>query len=157
MEENKITEYKNKNFVISEILACVSFILNTICVITAKDSSGPGSSAWNPDFGLLYWSKTIFAFAGIFYFLKQGLFGKKVARGYLIISTLIVLLYSIPIMNLSFIIITAMLLKLIGIVSLPLKYQDRIPIQIFWSMPVFIIILDLRIILIKFLNNKDNK
>ena len=94
MEANKTIECKMNNFVIAEVLACISFILNSVCVITAKDSSGPGSLAWNPDFGLLYWLKTIFAFIGIYCFSKSGIFSSKTTKRYLIISTLVVILYS---------------------------------------------------------------
>ena len=71
MEENKITEYKKKNFVIAEISACVSFVLNTVCVASSYGNGGEfGSGWWNTNFNLSYWFKTIAAIIGLFYFFR---------------------------------------------------------------------------------------
>jgi len=67
MEENNRT----RDFVIAEVLACVTFVLNTICVMTGEMKYGPTAPVWEPDFGLIYWLKTILAVVGIVYFFRS--------------------------------------------------------------------------------------
>ncbi len=130
--------YKKTNFIIAEILACISFILNTICVVTA-DRGGPFASVWITHFGIIYWSKTILAIIGIYYFFTSKVFTVREIPRYISICTLIILWYSIPFINTVLIIIVGTIFKAIQ-GSSTLEYEDRIPIQIIWSVPFFIII-----------------
>ncbi len=147
MAENKINEeinkeegYRNKKFIIAEILACIAFILNTICVLTAKEIHGPGAPAWLPHFGIVYWFKTTLAIIGLFYFFTSGVFITKKMPRYISISTLIILWYSIPVVNFFFNIIFNMLFSGISIARKEgITFQSRIPTQIIWSIPVFIV------------------
>ena len=68
--------YKEKNFILAEILACVSFILNTISVVLAE-RGGSFAPAWVPIFNWIYWLKTILAAMGLFYFLTSKVFTTK--------------------------------------------------------------------------------
>lgn len=131
--------YKKTNFIIAEILACLSFILNTICVVTA-DRGGPFASAWVTHFGIIYWSKTILAIIGIYYFFTSKVFTAREIPHYISISTLIILWYSIPLINTVLIIIVGTIFKALQGLS-TLEYEDRIPIQIIWSVPFFIIVI----------------
>ena len=88
MEENS----RAGDFVIAEVLACVTFVLNTICVVTGKMKSGPTMPVWLPDFGLIYWFKTILAVVGIVYLFRSKLTSPR----HIFVSTLIALFYSIP-------------------------------------------------------------
>jgi hypothetical protein len=140
MEENKITEYKKKNFIIAVILTSVSFILNTVCVANSHGSGGEfGSVWWNTDFNLFYWIKTIVAIFGLFYFFRSGIFTTKQVPRYLSIFTLIILLYSIPIVNFIFLFIPAIILK--GIIHYDFVYKDRVIIQLIWPVFVFVLLL----------------
>lgn len=136
--------FKERNFVIAEILACVSFILNTICVITAKELHGPGAPSWLPHFGFIYWSKTILAVIGLFYFFTSRVFTIKSITRYFAILTLILLWFSIPLINS---ILTLHLDALFTGLDVARKqgvtFESRIPTQIVWSIPMFIVMVDL--------------
>ncbi|MDD5513138.1 MAG: hypothetical protein PHD09_05170 [Candidatus Omnitrophica bacterium] len=143
-------EEKNqaRDFVIAEVLACVTFVLNTICVVTGERKYTAGSAVWQPDFGLIYWLKTILAVIGLVY-----LFRSKLTRPYhIFISTLVVLFYSIPIVN--FILASHLNSFLSGSFLLygtsrdldyssDLIFKGRIPTQLFWSIPMLLIANDL--------------
>lgn len=142
--------YKSGRFITAELLACVTFILNTICVVTAKEKHGPFSPAWLPHFGVVYWTKTILAYIGVIYFfMSRPFFEKRVSR-YVIVCTLVVFCYSIPVVN------SLLTLPLDAIFSLEslsrnqgTTYESRIPTQIIWSIPMFMVAFDLLKRLIK--------
>lgn len=151
--------YKSNNFIIAEILACISFILNTVCVFTAKELHGPGAPAWLPSFGWVYWFKTILAVMGLFYFFTSRVFTAKEIPRYISISTLIVLWYSIPVVNLVFAIAIPFNVLFSGINVVReqgITFESRIPTQIIWSIPMFIVLTDFLIRLIK-INQKARK
>jgi len=131
-----------KLFLIAENLACISFIFNMICVITAE-RGGAGSSAWITNFGVVYWFKTLLAVTGLFCFFGSRIFVSKLAPIYVTISTLIILLYSIPIINMSLTIIIGVLFKILQSKVVSLEYEDRLIIQTIWLIPVFIVIKDI--------------
>ncbi len=139
-------EYKKKNFIIAEILACVSFVLHTICVVTAE-RGGSCAPAWVPKFNLIYWLKTISAAIGLFYFFISRVFSIKQIPRYISISTLIILFYSIPIINTTFLLLFAIIFKIIR--GSTFEYEDRIVIQIIWLIPALIVAIDILINLIK--------
>ena len=149
MEENikNAETHKIFNFIIAEILACVSFIFNTICVMTA-DRGGAWAPAWVPKFNLFYWLKTTLAIIGLFYFFTSRVFTTKQIPRYISIFTLIILWYSIPLVNTNFILIVGPLFKALQMLSLSppsFEYEDRIPIQLIWSLPAFIVVINLLI------------
>lgn len=146
MEENKITEYRKKNFVIAEISACVSFILNTVCVIMAN-RGGPFAPAWLPRFDSFYWLKTILAASGVFYYLISNAFTSKEVPRYISIITFIILLYSVPFINSLFLIPFASTLKVFR--GSTFNFDDRITVQAIWSIPALILVLDLFVRLAK--------
>jgi len=134
--------FKERNFVIAEVLACTSFILNTICVVTGKELHGEITPPWLPHFGFIYWLKTTLAIVGLFYFIFSRVFTTKSISRYISISTLMILLYSIPFINnwLYF------FLLLIVVAIKGERYEtfgDRIPVQIMWSIPMIIVMTDL--------------
>lgn len=131
-----------RNFIIAEVLACTSFILNTICVITAE-RGGPFASAWVTNFGLIYWFKTLMATAGLFYFFTSRAFITREISRYMSILTLIILWYSMPLANAAFVLIAGTIFKAIQSSSASLQYEDRIPIQIIWAIPAFMIAINL--------------
>lgn len=139
---DKVVGYKNTNFIIAEILACLSFVLNTICVVTAKNATGPFAPTWLPNFSFIYWFKTILAVVGIFYFFTSRVFITKEIPRYISISTLMILWYSIPVTNLVLHSpITIIFSKIQG--SSDITYESRIPTQITWSIPMFIVTVNL--------------
>jgi len=139
-------EEKNqaRDFVIAEVLACVTFVLNTVCVVTGEMKHGPTSPVWLPDFGLIYWLKTILAVVGIVY-----LFRSKLTRPrYIFILTLTLLLYSVPVLNsflawpVIYFLSGAIMVDTSGLDSnyaRDLIFNARIPTQIFWSLPMLLI------------------
>lgn len=139
-----LTNFKNRNFIISESLACVTFILNSINVITAKEVSGPGAPAWIPDFGLAYWLKTILAIVGLWYFFTSRVFINKNTSRYVSICTLLVLLYSIPVINMFFAMPFEILFSGIGTFDArSINYESRIPNLIVWAIPTCILLVDI--------------
>jgi len=136
MEKNKRDEY----FIIAEILACISFILHTICVVTAE-RGGSFAPAWITNFNAIYWLKTVSAIIGFYCFFISGVFNTKDISRYISISTLIILLYSLPIINTVFLFIFAIIFKIIR--GSTFEYEDRILIQTIWFIPLIFIIGDL--------------
>jgi len=144
MEENS----RDRDFVIAEVLACVTFVLNTICVVTGKMKSGEMMPVWLPDFGLVYWLKTVLAIIGLVYLFRS----KIIHPLYIFILTLVVLLYSIPVINsfltFPFDYILSGNIMLQGIdydVNIADKkmFDARVYTQIAWSLPVLIIVANL--------------
>lgn len=146
--------FKERNFVIAEVLACASFILNTICVVTGREMHGPTAPAWLPHFGVIYWSKTVLAVLGLFYFFTSGVFTAKKTLRIISISTLILLLYSIPMVNVGlyfFLLLIIMAIKGERYET----YGDRIPVQIMWFIPMVIVMVDLFIRVALKIGTKD--
>ena len=118
----------------------MSFVLNTVCVASSYGNGGEfGSGWWNTNFNLSYWFKTIAAIIGLFYFFRSRAFTAKHVPRYLSIFTLIILWYSIPIVNFIFLYIPAIIAK--GIIHYDFKYEDRIIIQFTWLVSVFLLLL----------------
>lgn len=141
---NKKGECKINSFVIAESLATISFILNTICVITARQLYGAGSPTWLPHFGLMYWLKTILAGIGLIYLFISRVFSAKYCSRFLPIFTLLILLYSIPGVNFIFSLPFNVLFSYKNIVlDKGVTFEARIATQIVWSIPLFIVIANL--------------
>jgi len=134
--------YKNNRFIIAEILACVTFVLNTICVVTAKEIHQSFSPVWLPNFGLIYWLKTILAIVGIFYFFSSAVFIAKKGSHYISIPTLAILRYSVPGVNFLLYFPIAMLFIVDKNQTAYQAYGVRIPVQIIWSIPAFLVAVD---------------
>lgn len=148
--------YKNRNFIIAEILACITFILNTICVLTAKELHAPWAPPWLPGFVLGYWLKTFLAVVGLSYFFKSKVFIAREKPRYVSISTLIVLWYSIPGVNLVFNFLFDILFSGIDVVrEQGVTFESRIPTQIIWSIPMLIVLADLLMKVIKIIKSEN--
>lgn len=133
--EEKIRESR---FLIAEILACVSFILNTISVISV---TGGGPIGPTPKFGLIYQIKTLTAIFGIFYFFYSGVFSLKQVSWRKKILTILILLYSIPIINILLNLPLIVLFK--KMFNTVFDYREMIISQIIWCIPVLIIAIDI--------------
>jgi len=146
MEENN----RARDFIIAELLACVTFVLNTICVVTGERKYTAGSAIWEPHFGLIYWLKTILAVVGIVYFFRSC---KAPVPWYVKFCTLIILLFSVPIINLILTFYPDLIfsgnIMLRGQMHYNVSEADmryfsaRIPTQIAWSIPMLLIANDL--------------
>lgn len=132
---------RDKNLIIAEILSCLSFILNTICVYTA-DKGTSFAPAWVTKLDFFYWLKTISAATGLVYLFISKVFFTKLVSRHLAFFVLIVLLYSIPFINTVFILIMGIIFKALQ-GSSTLEYEDRIIIQAIWLIPVSFIIINL--------------
>jgi len=155
-------EEKNqaRDFVIAEVLACVTFVLNTICVVTGERKYTAGSSVWEPDFGLIYWLKTILAVIGIVYFFRS----RKYPASLLIkFFTIVLLLFSLPVINFILTFYPSLIFSgniMLRGINFDVNYASmrsfnaRIPTQATWSIPMFIIMIDL---LVRFIRKKTRK
>jgi len=133
MEKNKRDEY----FIFAEILACASFILNTISVVTLEGSS---PIELVPKFDFIYQLKTILAFVGIFcFFLSRG-FSLKLIPWYIRVLTIFVLLYSIPIINMFLVLPVAVVFR--KFLNSSFGYREMIISQIIWGVPFLAITRD---------------
>ena len=152
--ENAKSEVNYKYFIIAEVLAVVSFILNTINVILTKEGSGPYSAVW-VQFGPIYWLKNLAVIFGLIYFFKSHIFWK---RGWTLIvscGTLLIIAYSIPVINFAFQFISEEVYRYFWIGALTPQYQNRITIQAIWSIPVAIPLADLiRRLILCFIKNE---
>jgi CBS domain containing-hemolysin-like protein len=153
MQENN----RARDFVIAEVLACVTFVLNTICVVTGKIKHGPTAPVWEPDFGLIYWLKTILAVVGIVYFFRSR---KYPASLIIKFFTIVLLLFSLPVINFILTFYPSLIFSgniMLRGTNFDVNYASmrafnaRIPTQATWSIPVFIIMIDL---LVRFIKKK---
>ncbi len=135
--------YKNRNFLISEVLGCITIILTSINVILAREMHSSGAPVWMPSFGFLYWSKTILAIVGLCYFFTSKVFIDDENPKYISVITLILLLYSLPIINMFFTMPFEILFSGISTARKQgITYESRIPTLIVWAIPAFIVMLD---------------
>ena len=156
MQENN----RARDFVIAEVLACVTFVLNTICVVTGGMKSGEMMPVWLPDFGLIYWLKTVLSVIGLVYLFRS----KIIHPLYIFILVLVVLLYSIPVINsfltfpFDYILSGAVMVnasELDSNYASDMMFKIRIPTQVFWLMPTLLLLNDL---IAKFIKKiKSNK
>jgi len=136
--------FKERNFVIAEVLACTSFILNTICVVTGKERHGPTAPVWSPDFGFVYWLKTTLALVGLFYFFTSRVFAAKKTPLYVSVTTMVTLWYSVPMVNAFLTLdLDALFSGLYTAHKQVVSFGSRIPTQIVWSIPMIIVAIDL--------------
>jgi hypothetical protein len=135
--------YKDKKVIICEVLVIGSFLLNTFCVLTAKELHGAAAPVWLPRFDVVYWLKTFLAISGAFFFVKtKEKFNQENRFLSILIFSLIV--YSIP--GLNFILALPFNIIFSGVSTLKnqgITFQSRIPTQIAWSIPVFVLAVDL--------------
>ncbi|MEW6100896.1 MAG: hypothetical protein AB1481_01200 [Candidatus Omnitrophota bacterium] len=137
---------KKKNFLIAEALAVASFILNTALVFTGQENYGATSSVWLPSFGLVYWLKTLLALAGLYYFSKAKAFSSQEIPRFISIIVFVVLLYSIPGINMFLYLPVLLFFK--GYTSTAI-YKARIPTQMIWAIPAFVCLIDMLLRLLK--------
>ncbi|MEW6100895.1 MAG: hypothetical protein AB1481_01195 [Candidatus Omnitrophota bacterium] len=143
---------KTKDFMIAEVLAVVSFILNTILVFAGKETHAPFSAIWLPSFGLVYWIKTLLALAGLYYFFKAKAFSSQEIPRFISIIVFVVLLYSIP--GINMILFGPALSIFFDRNDVRMTYQARIPAQMIWAIPAFVCLIDMLLRLLKQDKNK---
>lgn len=138
-------KYKNiVNFTIAEFLACIAFVLTSANVILAKEMHVSGAPVWMPDFGLVYWIKTILAMLGLCYVFMSKVFANKENPKYIAVLTIILLLYSLPIVNMLFSMPFEALFSTNNKVhEQGITYQSRIPTIAVWAIPFFIVAADI--------------